>query len=141
QNSGCGHSRKLRAYGKETGRLQLSRGFCCSIDEPFGAPDVKVRKELRRWLRRPRDELRVTTVLLTHVQDEALEVSDRVTVRNHRRIEQAEAPREVYANPASPFAAEFLADVNLFRGRAAIQKPTRRGSVRVYEILVKVNKN
>jgi sulfate transport system ATP-binding protein len=119
----------------------LSRRFCCSIDEPFGAPDVKVRKELRRWLRRPRDELRVTTVLLTHVQDEALEVSDRVTVRNHRRIEQAEAPREVYANPASPFAAEFLADVNLFRGRAAIQKPTRRGSVRVYEILVKVNKN
>ncbi|HEX4278538.1 MAG TPA: sulfate ABC transporter ATP-binding protein [Bryobacteraceae bacterium] len=115
--------------GGQRQRVALARALAVEprvllLDEPFGALDVKVRKELRRWLRRLHDELRVATVLVTHDQEEALEVSDRVAIMNQGRIEQAGAPGEVYANPASSFVAEFLADVNLFHGRTAIQNRT-----------------
>ena len=89
------------------------------LDEPFGALDAKVRKELRRWLRRLHDELHVASVFVTHDQEEALEVSDRVAIMNHGRIEQAGSPAGVYDNPATPFVYEFLGDVNLFHGRIA----------------------
>jgi len=87
------------------------------LDEPFGALDAKVRKELRRWLRRLHDEMHVTSVFVTHDQDEAMEVADRIVVMNHGAIEQQGSPDEVYDHPASPFVLQFLGDVNLFHGR------------------------
>ena len=87
------------------------------LDEPFGALDAKVRKELRRWLRRLHDEVHVTSVFVTHDQEEALEVADRVVIMNKGRIEQSGTPEEVYERPATPFVYGFLGDVNLFHGR------------------------
>jgi sulfate transport system ATP-binding protein len=87
------------------------------LDEPFGALDAKVRKELRRWLRRLHDEVHVTSVFVTHDQEEAMEVADRIVVMNQGRIEQDGPPDEVYDHPASPFVLQFLGDVNLFHGR------------------------
>jgi sulfate transport system ATP-binding protein len=87
------------------------------LDEPFGALDAKVRKELRRWLRRLHDELHVTSVFVTHDQDEALELADRVVIMNEGRIVQVGSPEEVYAKPASPFVLDFLGDVNVWHCR------------------------
>jgi sulfate transport system ATP-binding protein len=78
-----------------------------------------VRKELRRWLRRLHDEVHVTSVFVTHDQDEAMEVADRVVVMNQGRIEQVGTPDQVYDHPATPFVLQFLGDVNLFHGRLA----------------------
>jgi sulfate transport system ATP-binding protein len=88
------------------------------LDEPFGALDAKVRKELRRWLRRLHDDLHVTSIFVTHDQEEALEVADRVVLMNSGRVEQIGSPQEVWDHPASPFVYGFLGDVNLFHGRA-----------------------
>ena len=79
------------------------------LDEPFGALDAKVRKELRRWLRRLHDELHVASVFVTHDQEEALEVSDRVAIMNHGQIEQVGTPAEVYDNPATLSSISFSA--------------------------------
>jgi len=87
------------------------------LDEPFGALDAKVRKELRRWLRQLHDELHITSIFVTHDQEEALEVADRVVLMDHGRIEQIGTPDEVYDHPASPFVYGFLGSVNLFHGR------------------------
>ena len=109
--------------GGQRQRIALARALAVQpqvllLDEPFGALDAKVRKELRRWLRRLHDELHVTSIFVTHDQEEALEVADRVVVINQGRIEQQGTPREVWDNPASPFVYGFLGDVNLFKGRA-----------------------
>ena len=88
------------------------------LDEPFGALDAKVRKELRRWLRRLHDELHVTSIFVTHDQEEALEVADRVVLMNAGVVEQTGTPQQVWDHPASPFVYGFLGDVNLFHGRA-----------------------
>jgi sulfate/thiosulfate transport system ATP-binding protein len=90
------------------------------LDEPFGALDAKVRKELRRWLRRLHDEVHVTSVFVTHDQEEAMEVADRIVVMNHGRIEQDGTPDEVYDRPATPFVLQFLGDVNIFHGRTKV---------------------
>ena len=108
--------------GGQRQRIALARALAVEpkvllLDEPFGALDAKVRKELRRWLRRLHDEIHVTSVFVTHDQDEAMEVADRVVVMNHGRIEQDGPPDEVYDRPASPFVLQFLGDVNLFHGR------------------------
>ena len=87
------------------------------LDEPFGALDAKVRKELRRWLRQLHDELHITSIFVTHDQEEALEVADRVVLMDHGKIEQIGTPEEVYDHPASPFVYGFLGSVNLFHGR------------------------
>jgi len=87
------------------------------LDEPFGALDSRVRKELRRWLRRLHDELGITSVFVTHDQEEALELADRVVVMNHGRIEQEGTPEQVYHEPATRFVYEFLGDVNVFHAR------------------------
>src|ERR1700736_5815066 len=87
------------------------------LDEPFGALDAKVRMELRRWLRRLHDELHITSVFVTHDQEEALELADRVVVMNEGKIEQIGTPADVYHHPASPFVYKFLGNVNLFHGR------------------------
>ena len=108
--------------GGQRQRVALARALAVEprillLDEPFGALDAKVRKELRRWLRRLHDELHVTSVFVTHDQEEALEAADRVVVMNQGRVEQAGTPPEVYAHPATPFVYDFLGDVNLFHGR------------------------
>ncbi len=108
--------------GGQRQRIALARSLAVEpkvllLDEPVGALDAKVRKELRRWLRRLHDEVRATTVFVTHDQEEAMEVADRIVVMNQGRIEQAGTPDEVYQNPATPFVYEFLGDVNLFHGR------------------------
>ena len=108
--------------GGQRQRVALARALAVEpkillLDEPFGALDAKVRKELRRWLRRLHDELHVTSIFVTHDQEEALEAADRVVVMNQGRIEQAGTPPEVYAHPATPFVYDFLGDVNLFHGR------------------------
>lgn len=87
------------------------------LDEPFGALDARVRAELRRWLRRLHDEMSITSVFVTHDQEEALEVADRIVVMNEGRIEQVGRPDEVYERPANPFIMQFLGSVNLFHGR------------------------
>jgi sulfate transport system ATP-binding protein len=86
------------------------------LDEPFGALDAKVRKELRRWLRKIHDELNITTIFVTHDQEEALELADRVVVMNSGKIEQVGSPEDVYHNPANAFVYDFLGNYNAFDG-------------------------
>ena len=109
--------------GGQRQRIALARALAVEpkvllLDEPFGALDAKVRKELRRWLRRLHDDLHVTSIFVTHDQEEALEVADRVVLMNSGRVEQIGSPQEVWNHPASPFVYGFLGDVNLFHGRA-----------------------
>ncbi len=109
--------------GGQRQRIALARALAVEpkvllLDEPFGALDAKVRKELRRWLRRLHDELHVTSIFVTHDQEEALEVADRVVLMNKGNIEQIGSPQDVWDHPASPFVYGFLGDVNLFHGRA-----------------------
>ena len=108
--------------GGQRQRIALARALAVEpkvllLDEPFGALDTKVRKELRRWLRRLHDEMHISSVFVTHDQEEALEVADRVVVMNHGRIEQIGSPDQVYSNPASPFVYQFLGNVNVFHSR------------------------
>ncbi len=110
--------------GGQRQRVALARALAVEprvllLDEPFGALDAKVRLELRRWLKRLHDEIHVTSVFVTHDQEEALEVADRVVIMNHGQIEQIGTPEEVYDHPANPFVYDFLGTVNLFHGRAA----------------------
>jgi sulfate transport system ATP-binding protein len=121
--------------GGQRQRIALARALAVQpkvmlLDEPFGALDARVRRELRLWLRRLHDEIQLTCVFVTHDQDEALEVSDRVAVMNHGRIEQTGTPEEVYDRPANPFVYNFLGNVNLFHGRAA------QGKARIGELEV-----
>ncbi len=108
--------------GGQRQRIALARALAVEprvllLDEPFGALDAKVRKELRRWLRRLHDELHVTSIFVTHDQEEALEVADRIVLMNRGKVEQVGAPDDVYNHPASPFVYGFLGNVNLFHGR------------------------
>jgi sulfate/thiosulfate transport system ATP-binding protein len=108
--------------GGQRQRIALARALAVEprvllLDEPFGALDAKVRKELRRWLRKLHDELHITSIFVTHDQEEALEVADRVVLMDHGRIEQVGTPEEVYNHPATPFVYGFLGSVNLFHGR------------------------
>ncbi|WP_107872811.1 sulfate ABC transporter ATP-binding protein [Pseudoduganella sp. UC29_71] len=108
--------------GGQRQRIALARALAVEprvllLDEPFGALDAKVRKELRRWLRRLHDELHVTSIFVTHDQEEALEVADQVVLMNKGNVEQIGAPDQVYNHPASPFVYGFLGNVNMFHGR------------------------
>ena len=108
--------------GGQRQRIALARALAIEpkvllLDEPFGALDAQVRAELRRWLRRLHDTLHVTSIFVTHDQEEALEVADRVVVMNHGRLEQVGSPDEVFHQPASAFVMQFLGEVNVFHGR------------------------
>jgi len=120
--------------GGQRQRVALARALAVEprvllLDEPFGALDAKVRKELRRWLRRLHDELHIASVFVTHDQEEALEVADRVAIMNRGRIEQVGTPLDVYDNPANSFVYQFIGDVNLFKERT---EPA--GYARPYEL-------
>jgi sulfate/thiosulfate transport system ATP-binding protein len=108
--------------GGQRQRMALARALATEprvllLDEPFGALDAQVRKELRDWLRRLHDEMHVTTLFVTHDQEEALEVSDRLVVINHGRIEQVGSPTELYDKPANDFVMSFLGPVTRLEGR------------------------
>ncbi len=116
--------------GGQRQRVALARALAIEprvllLDEPFGALDAKVRKELRRWLRRLHDEMSLTSLFVTHDQEEALELADRVVVMNEGRVEQTGTPEQVYDHPATPFVYEFLGNVNRFQCRV------ERGKVEV----------
>jgi sulfate transport system ATP-binding protein len=116
------HQFPSQLSGGQRQRVALARALALEprvllLDEPFGALDARVRAELRRWLRRLHDQVHVTSVFVTHDQEEALEVADRVVVLNQGRVEQIGPPADVYHAPANPFVCTFLGRVNIFRGR------------------------
>lgn len=108
--------------GGQRQRVALARALAVEpkvllLDEPFGALDAKVRQELRQWLRRLHDELHVTSLFVTHDQEEAFEVADRVVIMNRGRIEQVGSPNDVFEQPANDFVMDFLGNVNVFHSR------------------------
>jgi sulfate transport system ATP-binding protein len=108
--------------GGQRQRVALARALAVEpkvllLDEPFGALDAKVRQDLRRWLRQLHEKLQITTVFVTHDQEEALEMADQVVIMNHGRVEQTGTPEEIYHSPANAFVYRFLGRVNLFHGR------------------------
>lgn len=116
--------------GGQRQRIALARSLAVEpkvllLDEPFGALDTKVRAELRRWLRRLHDEMHITSVFVTHDQEEAMEVSDKVVVMNAGKIEQVGTPAELYEHAVNPFVYQFLGHVNAFEGEI------RNGNVHV----------
>jgi sulfate transport system ATP-binding protein len=121
QLDGLERSLPSQLSGGQRQRVALARALAAEprvllLDEPFGALDAKVRQELRQWLRRLHDELHVTSVFVTHDQEEAFEVADRVVIMNHGRIEQQGTPAEIFEQPATPFVMDFLGNVNVFHG-------------------------
>src|ERR1700722_12842695 len=124
--------------GGQRQRVALARALAVQprvllLDEPFGALDAKVREELRRWLRRLHEELRITSVFVTHDQEEALELASRVVVLNKGKIEQVGTAEELYHGAATPFVYDFLGKVNIFHGRV------RDGKLYVREMPIAVN--
>jgi sulfate transport system ATP-binding protein len=121
QLEGLERSLPSQLSGGQRQRVALARALAAEpkvllLDEPFGALDAKVRQELRQWLRRLHDELHVTSVFVTHDQEEAFEVADRVVVMNQGRMEQSGTPAEIFEQPANPFVMDFLGNVNVFHG-------------------------
>jgi sulfate transport system ATP-binding protein len=103
--------------GGQRQRMALARALAVEpkvllLDEPFGALDATVRKELRQWLRRLHDEVHVTTIFVTHDQEEAMDISDQIVVMNEGKVEQVGAPRELYEEPANEFVMSFVGEVN-----------------------------
>jgi sulfate/thiosulfate transport system ATP-binding protein len=122
QLEGFGNRYPSQLSGGQRQRVALARALAVEpkvllLDEPFGALDAKVRQGLRSWLRRLHEEIHLTSVLVTHDQEEALEVADRIVVMNQARIEQVGTPDEVFHHPRTPFVMEFLGQVNVFHGR------------------------
>jgi sulfate transport system ATP-binding protein len=120
QLQGYGNRYPSQLSGGQRQRVSLARALAVQpqvllLDEPFSALDARVRKELRAWLRHLHEEMRVTTVIVTHDQEEAMEVADRIVVMNQGRIEQIGSPVEIYDQPASPFVMRFVGEVNVLR--------------------------
>jgi sulfate transport system ATP-binding protein len=108
--------------GGQRQRVALARALAPQpqlllLDEPFGALDAKVRQDLRRWLRKLHDEQHITSVFVTHDQEEAFEVADRMVVMNGGRVQQVGSPSEIFAHPANDFVMDFLGGVNVWHGR------------------------
>ena len=119
---GLGNRFPGQISGGQRQRVALARALAVDpqvllLDEPFGALDANVRRELRRWLREIHDELGITTLFVTHDQEEALDLADRVVILDHGRIVQQGSPREVCRSPASPFVTRFLGDTNRLEGQ------------------------
>lgn len=125
QLKGLGDRYPSQLSGGQRQRVALARALAVQpqvllLDEPFGALDAKVRKELRAWLRRLHDEVHVTTVFVTHDQEEAMEVADQLVVMNQGQVEQVGTAADLYDNPASPFVMSFIGPVNILPPTAAI---------------------
>jgi sulfate/thiosulfate transport system ATP-binding protein len=125
QLAGLGDRYPSQLSGGQRQRVALARALAVEpgillLDEPFGALDAKVRKDLRAWLRRLHDEVHVTTVFVTHDQEEAMEVADDIVVMNHGRIEQVGSPAEIYDHPATPFVMSFVGPVNVLPNHATL---------------------
>jgi len=121
---GLGGRYPAQLSGGQRQRVALARALAIRprvllLDEPFGALDAKVRQELRAWLRKLHDEIRMTSVFVTHDQEEAFEVADEVVVMNQGRVEQIGSPDDVFDHPANPFVMDFLGQVNVFHGRVS----------------------
>jgi sulfate/thiosulfate transport system ATP-binding protein len=137
QLDGLGKRFPTQLSGGQRQRVALARALAVEprvllLDEPFGALDAKVRQGLRAWLRKLHEDIHVTSILVTHDQEEALEVADRVVVMNHGRIEQVGTPEEVFHSPATQFVMEFLGQVNMFHGRVHNGKTMLEGMVLDY---------
>ena len=141
QLKGLGNRYPSQLSGGQRQRVALARALAVEptvllLDEPFGALDAKVRKELRAWLRRLHDEVHVTSVFVTHDQEEAMEVSDEIVVMNKGRIEQIGTPAEVYDNPATPFVMSFIGPVNVLPAKqhrnSEIHQIHQQGETDVY---------
>ena len=122
QLEGFGNRYPAQLSGGQRQRVALARALAIEpkvllLDEPFGALDAKVRQGLRAWLRRLHDELHMTSILVTHDQEEALEVSDCVVIMNHAKIEQVGTPEDIFHHPKSEFVMDFLGQVNVFHAR------------------------
>ena len=125
QLSGLGDRYPSQLSGGQRQRVALARALAIEpnvllLDEPFGALDAKVRKDLRAWLRRLHDEVHVTTVFVTHDQEEAMEVSDEIVVMNKGKVEQVGTPAQIYDHPASAFVMSFIGPVNVLPSSAKI---------------------
>ncbi|OWY68418.1 sulfate ABC transporter ATP-binding protein [cyanobacterium TDX16] len=125
QMAGLGDRYPSQLSGGQRQRVALARALAVEpevllLDEPFGALDAKVRKELRTWLRRLHDEVGVTAILVTHDQEEAMEVSDEIVVMNKGRIEQVGTAAEIYDRPATPFVMSFIGPVNVLPSNARL---------------------
>ena len=122
QLDGLGDRYPAQLSGGQRQRVAFARALAISpkmllLDEPFGALDAQVRVELRDWLRKFHDETHVTTILVTHDQEEAMEVSDHVVVMHEGRVAQAASPRDVYDRPTTPFVAAFVGGANVLAGQ------------------------
>ncbi|WP_323118155.1 sulfate/molybdate ABC transporter ATP-binding protein [Burkholderia alba] len=125
--------------GGQRQRIALARALAVEpkvllLDEPFGALDAKVRKELRSWLRRLHDDLHISTIFVTHDQEEALEVADRIVVLNHGRVEQVGSPQDVYDHPQSAFVYEFLGAANRLPGTVSGQGFVAEGAAQALAV-------
>ena len=135
QLQGFGNRYPSQLSGGQRQRVALARALAVQprvllLDEPFSALDAKVRKELRAWLRNLHDEMHVTTVIVTHDQEEAMEVADRIVVMNQGRIEQIGTPAEIYDQPASPFVMSFVGAVNVLPSHVPLApNPQQRGDL------------
>lgn len=130
QLSGLGNRYPSQLSGGQRQRVALARALAVEpqvmlLDEPFGALDAKVRKDLRAWLRRLHDEVGITTILVTHDQEEAMEVSSEIVVMNQGRIEQIGKPAEIYDHPATAFVMSFIGPVNVLPSSSRLFQDTR----------------
>ncbi|MBD2043346.1 sulfate/molybdate ABC transporter ATP-binding protein [Microcoleus sp. FACHB-672] len=147
QLKGLGDRYPSQLSGGQRQRVALARALAVQpkvllLDEPFGALDAKVRKDLRAWLRRLHDEVHVTTVFVTHDQEEAMEVADEIVVTNKGRIEQVGTPAEIYDNPATAFVMSFIGPVNVLSSssrlfqNSGIESPQPNIFLRPHDVLV-----
>jgi len=152
QLAGLGDRYPSQLSGGQRQRVALARALAVEpkvllLDEPFGALDAKVRKDLRAWLRRLHDEVHVTTVFVTHDQEEAMEVSDEIVVMNQGRVEQMGSPAQIYDHPASAFVMSFIGSVNVLPSTSRIfqgngfDSPHQEVFLRPQDILVEVQPN
>ncbi len=147
QLKGFGDRYPSQLSGGQRQRVALARALAVQprillLDEPFGALDAKVRKDLRVWLRNLHSEVHVTTVFVTHDQEEAMEVADEIVVMNQGRVEQVGSPSYIYDNPATPFVMSFIGPVNVLPGNVGIApnrskvSPSDRVFLRPHDVLI-----
>jgi sulfate transport system ATP-binding protein len=137
QLQGYGNRYPSQLSGGQRQRVSLARALAVQprvllLDEPFSALDAKVRKELRAWLRHLHEEMQVTTLIVTHDQEEAMEVADRIVVINEGHVEQIGSPAEIYDEPASPFVMRFVGEVNVLPNLDGAAGDRHDGAAEVY---------